>query len=47
MREYVSFLSDMDKKGIGVITVKNGSDISSSSGRMMMKLFGDFERVEP
>ena len=43
MKEFVSFLSDMDEKGIGVIAVKNGLDTSSSSGRMMMKLIGVLE----
>ena len=43
MKEFVSFLSDMDDKGIGVIAVKNGLDTSSSSGRMMMKLIGALE----
>jgi DNA invertase Pin-like site-specific DNA recombinase len=43
MKELVSFLSDMDDKGIGVIAVKNGLDTVSSSGRMMMKLIGVLE----
>ena len=43
MKEFVSFLSDMDEKGIGVIAVKNGLDTNSSSGRMMMKLIGVLE----
>ena len=43
MKEFVSFLSDKDEKGIGVIAVKNGLDTSSSSGRMMMKLIGVLE----
>ena len=43
MKEFVSFLSDMDEKGIGVVAVKNGLDTSSSSGRMMMKLIGVLE----
>ena len=43
MKEFVSFLSDMDEKGIGVIAVKNGLDTSSSSGRMSMKLIGVLE----
>ena len=43
MKEFVSFLSDMDDKGIDVIAVKNGLDTSSSSGRMMMKLIGVLE----
>ena len=43
MKEFVSFLSDMDDKGIGVIAVKNGLDTVSSSGRMMMKLTGVLE----
>ena len=43
MREFVSFLADMDDKGIGVIAVKNGLDTVSSSGRMMMKLIGVLE----
>ena len=43
MKEFVSFLSDMDEKGIGVIAVKNGLDTSSSSGRKMMKLIGVLE----
>ena len=38
MKEFVSFLADMDDKGIGVIPVKNGWDTVLSSGRMMMKL---------
>ena len=43
MKEFVSFLADMDDKGIGVIAVKNGLDTVSSSGRMMMKLSGVLE----
>ena len=43
MKEFVSFLADMDEKGIGVIAVKNGLDTVSSSGRMMMKLIGVLE----
>ena len=43
MKEFVSFLSDMDDKGIGVIAVKNGLDTVSNSGRMMMKLIGVLE----
>ena len=43
MKEFVSFLSDMDDKGIGVIAVKNGLDTVSSSGRVMMKLIGVLE----
>ena len=43
MKEFVSFLSDMDYKDIGVIAVKNGLDTVSSSGRMMMKLIGVLE----
>ena len=43
MKEFVSFLADMDEKDIGVIAVKNGLDTSSSSGRMMMKLIGVLE----
>jgi DNA invertase Pin-like site-specific DNA recombinase len=43
MKEFVSFLSDMDDNGIGVIAVKNGLDTVSSSGRMMMKLIGVLE----
>ena len=43
MKEFVSFLADMDEKDIGVIAVKNGLDTSSNSGRMMMKLIGVLE----
>ena len=43
LKEFVSFLSDMDEKGIGVVAVKNGLDTSSSSGRMMMKMIGVME----
>ena len=43
MKEFVSFLADMDDRGIGVIAVKNGLDTVSSSGRMMMKLIGVLE----
>ena len=43
LKEFVSFLSEMDEKQIGVIAVKNGLDTSSSSGRMMMKMIGVME----
>jgi len=43
MKEFISFLSDMDDRGIGVIAVKNGLDSQSSSGRMMMKMIGVME----
>lgn len=43
MKEFISFLSDMDDRGIGVIAVKNGLDTSSSTGRMMMKMIGLME----
>ena len=43
MEEFISFLSDMADKGIGVIAVKNGLDSQSSSGRMMMKMIGIME----
>jgi len=43
MKEFVSFLSGMDDKGIGVIAVKNGLETFSSSGRMKMKLIGVLE----
>ena len=43
MKEFVSFLSEMDEKGIGVVAVKNGLETESSSGRMMMKLIGVLE----
>ena len=43
LKEFVSFLADMDEKGIGVVAVKNGLDTNSSSGRMMMKLIGVLE----
>ena len=45
MKEFVSFLADMDEKGIGVIAVKNGQDTNFSSGRMMMKLIGVLEEL--
>ena len=38
MKEFVSFLSEMDDRGIGVIAVKNGLESQSSSGRMMLKM---------
>ena len=43
MKEFISFLSDCDDRGIGVIAVKNGLDTVSSSGRMMMKMIGVLE----
>lgn len=43
MKEFITFLSDMDDKNIGVIAVKNGLRTNSSSGRMMMKLIGVLE----
>jgi len=43
MKEFISFLADMDDRGIGVIAVKNGLDSQSSSGRMMMKMIGVME----
>jgi len=43
LKEFVSFLSEMDEKQIGVVAVKNGLDTVSSSGRMMMKMIGVLE----
>ena len=43
LKEFVSFLADMDDKGIGVVAVKNGLDTSSSSGRLMMKMISVME----
>jgi DNA invertase Pin-like site-specific DNA recombinase len=43
MKEFVSFLADMDDRGIGVVAVKNGLDTSSSTGRLMMKMIGCLE----
>ena len=43
LKEFVSFLGDMDDKGIGVVAVKNGLDTSSSTGKMMMKMIGVME----
>ena len=43
LKEFVSFLSEMDEKEIGVVAVKNGLETESSSGRMMMKLIGVLE----
>ena len=43
MKEFVSFLADMDDTGIGVVAVKNGLDTSSSTGRLMMKMIGCLE----
>ena len=43
MKEFITFLGDMDDKGIGVIAVKNGLQTNSSSGRMMMKMIGVME----
>ena len=40
LKEFVSFLADMDDRGIGVVAVKNGLDTSSSTGKMMMKMIG-------
>jgi DNA invertase Pin-like site-specific DNA recombinase len=43
LKEFISFLGDMDDKGIGVVAVKNGLDTSSSTGKMMMKMIGVME----
>jgi DNA invertase Pin-like site-specific DNA recombinase len=43
MKEFITFLSEMDDRNIGVIAVKNGLDSQSSSGRMMLKLIGVME----
>ena len=43
MKEFITFLSDMDDRGIGVIAVKNGLESQSSSGRLMMKMIGVME----
>ena len=43
LKEFVSFLADMDDKGIAVVAVKNGLDTSSSTGKMMMKMIGVME----
>ena len=43
LKEFITFLADMDEKQIGVVAVKNGLDTSSSSGRLMMKMISVFE----
>ena len=43
LKEFITFLADMDDKDIGVVAVKNGLDTSSSSGRLMMKMISVFE----
>lgn len=43
LKEFITFLSEMDDKNIAVIAVQNGLDTSSSSGRMMMKMIGVLE----
>jgi DNA invertase Pin-like site-specific DNA recombinase len=43
MKEFITFLSEMDDSNIGVIAVKNGLDSQSSSGRMMLKMIGLME----
>ena len=43
MKEFITFLSEMDDRNIGVIAVKNGLDSQSSSGRMMLKMIGLME----
>jgi len=43
MKEFITFLSDMDDRNIEVIAVKNGLDSQSSSGRMMLKMIGLME----
>jgi DNA invertase Pin-like site-specific DNA recombinase len=43
LKEFVSFLADMDDRGIGVVAVKNGLDTSSSTGKMLMKMIGVME----
>ena len=43
LKEFVSFLADMDDRGIGVVAVKNGLDTSSSTGKMMIKMIGVME----
>ena len=43
MKEFITFLSEMDENQIGVIAVKNGLATNSSSGRMMMKMIGVME----
>jgi len=43
LKEFVSFLAEMDEKGIGVVAVKNGLESQSVSGRMMLKLIGVME----
>lgn len=43
LKEFITFLADMDEKQIGVVAVKNGLDTSSSSGRLMMKMISLME----
>ena len=43
LKEFITFLADMDDKGIGVVAVKNGLNTSSSSGRLMMKMISLME----
>tara|TARA_B110000444_G_C18551305_1_gene460376 strand:+ start:110 stop:541 length:432 start_codon:yes stop_codon:yes gene_type:complete len=43
MKEFITFLADMDQKQISVFSVKNGLDTVPSFGRLMMKMIGVME----
>jgi len=43
MKEMVTFLYDMDDKGIGVVAVENGLGTGWSSGRIMMRFIDALE----
>ena len=44
LKEFVSFLGDMDDRGIGVVAVKNGLGTSSSTGMMMIGCLEEWDR---
>lgn len=47
MRDLLNILSDLEKRGIGVVSLKDGIDASSTSGKLIMHIFAalaEFER---
>ena len=47
MRDLLNIMTDLEKRGVGVISLKDGIDASSTSGKLIMHIFAalaEFER---
>lgn len=46
MKDIVMLMDDLDKKGITIVSLKEGVDTSNEMGRMLINLFGVFSQYE-